>query len=66
MLAGTITAFLIHLAAMHTLFGQMLLETEPITLKNWGILLLLALTIFPVMELHKWTWKIRSREPNDS
>ncbi len=37
LLAGTITAFLIHLAAMHTPFGQMLLEAEPIAPKNWGI-----------------------------
>lgn len=62
LLTGTITAFLIHLAAMHTPFGQLLLEAEPVALKNWGILFLLALTIFPVMELHKWTWNMRHRE----
>jgi Ca2+-transporting ATPase len=62
LLAGTITAFLIHLAAMHTPFGQMILEAEPVALKHWGILFLLALTIFPVMELHKWTWNLRHRE----
>ena len=62
LLVGTISAFLIHLAAMHTHFGQMLLEAEPITLKNWGLLFLLALTIFPVMELHKWTWNMRHRD----
>ncbi len=60
LLAGTIAAFVIHLAAMHTSFGQMLLEAEPITLNNWGILVLLALMIFPVVELHKWSWNLRN------
>lgn len=62
LLIGAATAFLIHVAAMHTPIGQSLLGTEPLAAKSWGILLLLALTIFPVMELHKWTWKIRHRE----
>jgi hypothetical protein len=58
-LTGTITAFLVHLAAMHSPIGQVFLQSEPVTLKNWGILLMLALIIFPVMELHKWTWSMR-------
>lgn len=61
LLAGTITAFLIHLAAMHLPFGQLLLEAKPIALKNWVILFLLALTIFPAMELHKWSWNLRDK-----
>jgi magnesium-transporting ATPase (P-type) len=59
LLTGTIAAFLIHFAAMHTSFGQMLLEVEPVSLQTWGVVLLLALTIFPVMELHKWSWNLR-------
>jgi magnesium-transporting ATPase (P-type) len=59
LLAGTITAFLIHLTAMHTPLGQWLLQSEPVGLRTWGVLFLLALTIFPVMELHKWIWKLR-------
>lgn len=59
LLTGTIAAFLIHFAAMHTSFGQMLLEAEPVSLQTWGIVFLLALTIFPVMELHKWSWNKR-------
>jgi magnesium-transporting ATPase (P-type) len=62
LLAGVIGAFVIHLAAMYTPIGQTMLETEPVALKNWGILFLLALPIFPVMELHKWTWSIRHPE----
>jgi magnesium-transporting ATPase (P-type) len=65
LLAGAVTAFLVHLAAMYTPLGQMLLETQPVALKNWGVLLLLALTIFPVMELHKWTWNVRHGERNN-
>jgi len=65
LLGGTIIAFLVHVAAMHTAFGQLLLDAEPVSLQNWGILLLLALTIFPVMELHKWTWSIRNRMLNN-
>ncbi len=61
LLTGTIIAFLIHVAAMHMAFGQSLLDAEPVSLQNWGILLLLALTIFPVMELHKWSWNLRNR-----
>lgn len=61
LLAGTIIAFLVHVAAMHTAFGQSLLDAEPVSLQSWGILLLLALTIFPVMELHKWSWNLRNR-----
>jgi hypothetical protein len=40
----------------------MLLDAEPVALKTWGILFLLALTICPVMELHKWSWNLRHRE----
>jgi hypothetical protein len=62
LLAGVISAFVVHLVAMYTPIGQTMLETEPVALKNWGILFLLALPIFPVMELHKWTWGLRHRE----
>ncbi|MCS7466810.1 HAD-IC family P-type ATPase [Stieleria sp. ICT_E10.1] len=62
LLAGAITAFCIHLAAMHTAWGQFVLAAEPLALDHWGILVLLSLTILPVMELHKWSW--RKRYPN--
>lgn len=64
LLAGAITAFCIHLAAMHTSFGQVLLGAERVPLNQWAILFLLALTILPVMELHKWSW--RRRYPNQN
>ncbi|MEQ9409203.1 MAG: HAD-IC family P-type ATPase [Fuerstiella sp.] len=59
LLTGTILAFLIHLTAMHTSWGQMLLGAEPVSGGTWGLVVLLALTIFPVMELHKWSWNRR-------
>jgi potassium/sodium efflux P-type ATPase len=62
LLAGAITAFGVHLLAIYTPWGQALLETQPIPLEHWGILFLLALTIFPVMELHKLSWRMRHRE----
>ena len=61
LLAGTIIALLVHVAAMHSTFGQSLLDAEPVSLQNWSILFLLALTIFPIMELHKWIWNLRNR-----
>jgi len=59
LLAGAITAFSIHVAAMHTPWGQLLLNAEPIARNHWILLLLLSLTILPVMELHKWSWSKR-------
>ncbi|WP_182865356.1 cation-translocating P-type ATPase [Rhodopirellula sp. JC639] len=63
LLAGAITAFCIHLAAMHTPLGRYVLGAQPIDANQWGILILLSLTILPVMELHKWSW--RKRFPGD-
>jgi magnesium-transporting ATPase (P-type) len=59
LVVGAIVAFLIHVAAMYTPFGQSILNTQPLSWNDWGVLLLLALAIFPVMELHKWSWKVR-------
>ena len=62
LLAGVVVAFSIHVIAMHTTVGQALLDTSSAEPKDWAILFLLALTIFPVMELHKWTWRQRYRQ----
>ncbi|MCA9122461.1 MAG: HAD-IC family P-type ATPase [Planctomycetales bacterium] len=61
LLAGAVAAFLVHLAAMHLPMTQSLLGTAPIGWKSWGALFLLALTVFPAMELHKWSWSWRER-----
>ncbi|GIW98518.1 MAG: haloacid dehalogenase [Pirellulaceae bacterium] len=59
LMAGAFTAFLIHVAAIYHPFGQSVLATQPITAAQWLVLLMLSLTILPVMELHKWSWKRR-------
>jgi len=59
LLAGTITAFLVHFAAMHIPFMQRLLRTEPVDLTTWITLFALALTILVAMETHKWFWRRR-------
>jgi magnesium-transporting ATPase (P-type) len=62
LLGGAALAFLIHVAAMHVPFFQSLLRTEPVSWQVWAALLPLAATIVVVMEIHKWTWKLRHPE----
>jgi magnesium-transporting ATPase (P-type) len=54
LLIGTFTALTIHLAAMLLPIGQQVLGTAPLSVERMLLLLLLALTILPVSELHKW------------
>jgi magnesium-transporting ATPase (P-type) len=61
LLFGAVGAFLVHLGAMYLPVGQTVLGTAPVSLDRWVLLLALALVIFPVMELHKWTWAIRHK-----
>lgn len=63
LLIGTITAFLVHLAAMYLPLGQAVLGTAPVSLDRWLLLIALASIILPVMELHKWTWAMRHGKP---
>jgi len=44
----------IHMIAMYTPFMQSVLSVEPVTLKMWGTLLLIALTLVAVMETEKF------------
>ena len=62
LLTGAVIAFCVHLLAMYTPVGQSLLDTQAVKLSDWMLLLSLAFAIFPVMELHKWTWKMRYRD----
>lgn len=61
LLIGALSAFLLHVISMHLPILQRILRTEPIDLKYWPWLIGLALTVFFVMEFHKWTWKKRYR-----
>jgi Ca2+-transporting ATPase len=57
LLIGTIAALAIHVLAMHLPIAQRVLETEPVNLQRWVLLLILALMILPASELHKW-WMV--------
>ncbi|MDW7995387.1 MAG: HAD-IC family P-type ATPase [Gemmatales bacterium] len=62
LLIGTITAFLVHIFALFFPPLQAVLQTEPIKLQVFAIFVLCALTIVPVMELHKLSWRWRYPE----
>jgi hypothetical protein len=53
LVAGVIAAQLLHVASMQLPFMQDLLKIKPVTLKEWGIALGLALTLLIVMEIFK-------------
>ena len=53
---GIVVAFSIHVAMLYLPFGQALLETEAVSLEHWAMLLVCALSILVVMELHKLWW----------
>ncbi|GIW88359.1 MAG: haloacid dehalogenase [Isosphaeraceae bacterium] len=59
LLWGSVLALLVHVLAMYTPFGAIVLGVEPIDLGTWLVLYLLALTVFVAIELHKWHWSIR-------
>jgi len=63
LLTGTITAFLVHVASLYWAPLQAILHTEPIDLGSWVLLLLAALTITVVIELHKLWWRWRYLQP---
>ena len=56
LLTGTISAFLIHVLAMHSAFGRQILGTQPVRVSHWAGLIAVALTVLIAMELQKWTW----------
>lgn len=55
LLVGTLSAFLLHVSMMHLPVGNILLSTEPVNLKTWGLLIALSLTVLVVMEIHKFS-----------
>ena len=44
---------------MYLPLGQNLLRVEPVSLTTFVCLWGLALSVFIVMELHKWAWALR-------
>ncbi len=53
LLGGTLAAFAIHVAFMHLPFGRALLGVEPVDLKTYALLFLLALPVLGAVEAHK-------------
>ncbi|XAM00810.1 HAD-IC family P-type ATPase [Phycisphaeraceae bacterium D3-23] len=53
LMAGVLTAFLIHLLAMYWPPMQALLHTQPVPLHQWAVLALLATTVLCAVEIHK-------------
>ena len=61
LLAGTVIAFTIHALALYVPALRGILGTEPVALGTWAMLVTLALSVSVAMELHKWSWTLRSR-----
>jgi len=66
LLAGTITAFFVHLGAMYFPPAQAVLGTAPVSLEQWLVLGGIALTIAVAIELHKLSWKVRYPPPSET
>jgi len=53
LLFGTLAAQLIHIGAMYTPWISDVLRIQPVSLDYWFDMLLVAITVLIVMELHK-------------
>ncbi|MCC9608337.1 HAD-IC family P-type ATPase [Blastopirellula sp. JC732] len=62
LLSGALGAFFVHLAAMHVPFMQALLDTSPVSLTTWVVVIALSFTIVPVIEIDKWLWRRRTAQ----
>jgi magnesium-transporting ATPase (P-type) len=60
LMLGMIAAFAVHVASLYLPWGQLLLSTQPVGLKEWALLVALSLSILVVMELHKLWWALRT------
>jgi len=60
LIGGVIAAQLLHIAMLYLPLGQRILQTEPVSFGKWLLLLGLAFTVLPVMELHKRWWAART------
>ena len=63
LLFGTVAALLVHVAGMYVPFLQRVLHTNPVNGAVWGVAFLIAFTVVPAMELHKWLWSRRTNVP---
>ena len=56
LMIGAAFAFIVHVSMLYLPWGQLLLETEPVSLASWGLLIICSMSILIVMELHKVYW----------
>lgn len=61
LMVGIVAAFSIHVAMLYLPWGNVLLSTEPVSVDQWSMLIMMSLTILVVMEMHKLTWWLRNR-----
>jgi Ca2+-transporting ATPase len=61
LLFGTVTAQLIHIAAMYTPWISDVLHIQPVSPQHWLQLLGLAFTVLVIMELHKFVRRMSNR-----
>lgn len=61
LMLGILAAFSVHVASLYMPWGQLLLSTQPVGLREWIALVGLSLTILVTMELHKLSWALRTR-----
>ena len=54
LLAGSLAALAVHLLAMHWPPARALLDVAPLNGRDWFLLMAVAITILPAIELHKW------------
>ena len=66
LLAGALTAPLIHVAMLDLPLRHAVLTTEPVGPRTWAVLLALALTVFVAMEVHTGSWRRRGRRSSPS
>jgi len=61
LVASTITVILLQLAALNTPFLQKVLNTQPLTLKEWFTIIFIAFSIIAVEEIRKFLYRKFSR-----
>jgi len=54
LLFGTLAAQLIHIGAMYTPWISDVLHIQPVSLRQWVELLVMAMSVLAAVELHKW------------
>lgn len=54
LIIGTLLAFNIHVLFMYSDFGQEILSISPVSFQDWVVVICLALSILPIMEVHKF------------